>query len=1018
MSALTRVKAPFNTGKINIKGVSSGIQRSNAINLPQWDAVSPASGPFGTVVSISSAYGWIPEEPLHVYFAGTRIRDTTADSDGNLPPTTYRTPQHALGPVPVKVKGDTSGLQAVTTYEYTESHGHPPVIGRADIEGLRLVNQTFTAKASGVEDPDGDPVTLHYAWTVNDAAAGTDSQIFSAPQLEAGDVLGVTISTEDSEGLWGGTATAPPVTLDWNIGAGSGSPGQDVNRVRGAGFGPGEMVDIHLDDQSGPVLTSVRTDGSGRFSDLSLRLPSPLPGGPHMLFGVGASSGIVGPGTVDVIPVIVFTPQAVTVGQRATVTGQGFASNETVTSAFPGYDGTTEGAGSDGSLSVSVTVPPEPGGALVFTSSAPSGEATDTITIRSVLTVPDTADPIDAVPVSVSGFGTSEDVDVTLDSGAPLATMHTDSMGSATGPMPIATTFGTHDVMATGVDSGMSQIVPIDIPVTVTLTPNVGVVGTVVSVSSSDGWIPGQAVHLTFGSDNKPDLTADESGSVSGTLTVPDHRLGNVPITLSDDLLHVSGSAPFDLVDEPCEPSFVPADAPNLPTLMGYCPDGTTFTFAAGMYRVPQQLPIGPGDTLVGAGSGGGGTEFRGSIELGTESFSQSGGVWTHSGDVRRFDPIPDPCLPGVKGCGILDWVYRDGAPLSRALAPCSDLKADEFCVDYDAGTISLGSDPTGHLIEYTVNLTLFVTGKRANHVTLKDFAWSEFGSGGGPVSVSAGWVLDGVRAFQNHACGVGALDATPEAPAVIKNSQFDHNGYHGLCIYRFAINVLNNDIFSNNAFFSHGSGIRLHGATGLIQGNQIHDNNGVGIGFGFQGLSNPTVGEQVIGNMIANNKANGLLLAHTCNNVIQGNTLIGNRKTQVAVVDGNNNIISNNTIVVSPSSSQRGGVLIDGSSETGLTTVCGVWNDATSNVVSDNDITMGSVNDRRGLGGNVNGIISEPGGLVSGNAFTGNTYHLPDGDCTVQVWLWWDGSLQQKVPFSTWQANAGQDPPPAACGA
>ncbi len=153
-----------------------------------------------------------------------------------------------------------------------------------------------------------------------------------------------------------------------------------------------------------------------------------------------------------------------------------------------------------------------------------------------------------------------------------------------------------------------------------------------------------------------------------------------------------------------------------------------------------------------------------------------------------------------------------------------------------------------------------------------------------------------------------------------------------------------------------------------------------------------------------------GLQMSNTCNDLIDSNILTANGRIQIDLQDSNTNTISNNT-VIAPSSSTYGGIRVSGDTATGTTTVCGAWNDARNNQVTGNDISMGPGNT-----GNVNGAVSQPGALVSGEVFSGNTYHVPSGDCTARMWTWWDGSVQQELGFSTWQ-SAGLDAPPATCG-
>src|SRR5207244_2385253 len=157
-----------------------------------------------------------------------------------------------------------------------------------------------------------------------------------------------TISTVDSTGLWGGTAQAPPITVAWNVVAGSAAPGTTLNRVTGAGFGPQETVDLHLDSPTGSVLAVAVTTSTGTFKDLSVVLPTPLAGGTHMLIGVGRTSGIVGPGALTVTSTVSMVPGSVGAGDVVTLSGDGFAGSESITSSFPGYAPTNQTADPNG----------------------------------------------------------------------------------------------------------------------------------------------------------------------------------------------------------------------------------------------------------------------------------------------------------------------------------------------------------------------------------------------------------------------------------------------------------------------------------------------------------------------------------------------------------------------------------------------------------------------------------------------------------------------------------------------
>src|SRR5204862_2792795 len=120
------------------------------------------------------------------------------------------------------LQDDVLYVQATTTFTVNKSQGNPPSIQAAAISSKGYASSTYTGMASGVSDPDGDQVFLHFAWTVNAEAAGTDAADFSSPSLRGGDVVGLTITPQDGTGLWGAPVAADPFTVSSNIVATSG----------------------------------------------------------------------------------------------------------------------------------------------------------------------------------------------------------------------------------------------------------------------------------------------------------------------------------------------------------------------------------------------------------------------------------------------------------------------------------------------------------------------------------------------------------------------------------------------------------------------------------------------------------------------------------------------------------------------------------------------------------------------------------------------------------------------------
>jgi hypothetical protein len=412
-------------------------------------------------------------------------------------------------------------------------------------------NPTTTLKAQPgrITDADGDQVTVHYAWFVNGVPAGTDSNKLAPSNFATGDHVTVVATPADSYGTPGKQVTSPAVKVEWNIIAGGGPPGTNLPYVKGSGFGPTEPVDIRLDAPTGQLLTTVSTDGSGAFTT-GVPLPTPLTGGPHMFYGVGETSGIVGQGPFTVIPDGTLNPAAVVAGDTTTFTGVGFVPQETVDVSFPGSDPVQAVADVTGTAVATLTAPPEPAPDGRVTAAAPSGTATPKYTTKPGIDTVDQCAPYATVAVTITGFAPSEPVDASLDGGSPLMTFTTDASGSASGTMVMATTFGSHSLTMKGRTSGIVKVKPkIDMPATMTLSPTSGPVGTAVLITSGPGWSPGRIVHLKWLAGTWiADLTADGTGTVTYVWVVPQHGAGDVNVSLADDFLKLKASTTFTVV--------------------------------------------------------------------------------------------------------------------------------------------------------------------------------------------------------------------------------------------------------------------------------------------------------------------------------------------------------------------------------------------------------------------------------------------------------------------------------------
>ena len=103
---------------VRMTGQSSGQSKMTQTDLPGYVSVDPTSGPVGTVVAVTSLFGWIPGETVHLRVAGIQLPDVTADGVGSVNATFIAT-QHAPGNISVVLADDQLGIHPSTPFLIT-----------------------------------------------------------------------------------------------------------------------------------------------------------------------------------------------------------------------------------------------------------------------------------------------------------------------------------------------------------------------------------------------------------------------------------------------------------------------------------------------------------------------------------------------------------------------------------------------------------------------------------------------------------------------------------------------------------------------------------------------------------------------------------------------------------------------------------------------------------------------------------------------------------------------------------
>jgi hypothetical protein len=443
---------------------------------------------------------------------------------------------------------DSIGLQSAIVRSNTVTVVNlAPSMGAISVSNPKIyTGDTVGVTLGAVRDLDGDAVTVHYVWSVNGVTiSGFDSPTLPPDKYGAGDSVSASCTPTDSLGLSGSSVTAAAKTVAWRLTVGGGHAPGTTMYVTGHAYAARESVDIRTDSVTGTLLGTAKADATGAFTSFAVTLPNPYPGGVHTIYGIGRSSALQGTGQVTITPIITLSPNTLAAGTSTTVSAVGFKAGETVGFAFPGGSVVNKVADANGSAATALVSPPEPSPSGLVTASALSATAQATYYTMPTFTITASAKPGDTVPIAATGFGPSEQANVTIDS-VQAGAFTTGADGSLSSSLTLNVLWGSHNVKLSGVSSGAYKVATVDTPAWMTLDPTHGGVGTTVTLTSGPGWTPNELTHLKWNGTQIADLIASPSGVVSWTFTVPSSS-GTVTVTLLGTVSGKSCTATFEI---------------------------------------------------------------------------------------------------------------------------------------------------------------------------------------------------------------------------------------------------------------------------------------------------------------------------------------------------------------------------------------------------------------------------------------------------------------------------------------
>ena len=421
-------------------------------------------------------------------------------------------------------------------------------------------------------------------------------------------------------------------------------------------------------------------------------------------------------------------------------------------------------------------------------------------------------------------------------------------------------------------------------------------------------------------------------------------------------------------------------------------PAGTTFSLAAGLYRLQSVRPK-DGDSFLGAP----GAVLNGARVL--TDFGRSGALYVATG--LPVDPdawVHGECRKGWPRCDHPQDLYFDGRPL-RATDRLDKVKPGLWFYDYEGQAVYFADDPSGRLVE--LSHRPFAFGGEARDVTIRNLVVENYACADQQAAVGnngegRGWKILDNEIRWNH--GIGAVSSKA---SLIARNFVHHNGEMGLgggsadgAVVRgneIAFNVWNGT--DCNWECGGGKWALTDGLT--VAGNYVHDNQGPGLWTDIDAVN--IVYED---NRIERNLGAGISHEISGKAVIRRNVLKGNGARsfiwgwagQIQVQNSTDTEVYGNTLLLDPKRGGNGLMVIQQDR--------GARHMPRDNFIHDNDVTMA------GGTGAVAGWFSDykPSRFAPSNRWRSNHYHLGALSEGEDVW-----AVNDWVTFDAWQAS-GQD--------
>lgn len=393
---------------------------------------------------------------------------------------------------------------------------------------------------------------------------------------------------------------------------------------------------------------------------------------------------------------------------------------------------------------------------------------------------------------------------------------------------------------------------------------------------------------------------------------------------------------------------------------------GDTFVVAAGVHRLQTVTPKNDQQFIGETGA-----IMKGSKLL--TSPTVVSGNWRYGSQTQTPGTRAGVCQSGHAGCDYPEELFFDGERLEH-VTTLGAVTAGTWFFDYALDQITVGSDPTGHVVETSVTTFAFTGSATGVYIGNLDIAQYASPAQGGAINgtSTSGWVIEGCTLREHHGAAVKlGTGMEVSSCSIHRSGQF---GIYGSSVNDVIIDG-NQIYYIQGAYFdqnTEAAGIKLDTCLRpQILNNYVHDSACHGIWCDVD-CDNVTI----LGNTVEDNEGRGIFYEISWIGTVMNNTVSRNgfaswlpagNLTGAGIYNNSSRGLTVNGNVLRDNADGIGAIQQSRGSGTQGTHVVALFN------VHDNDVRMT---------GGLSGIRSDNGSTLmfagQNNLFNNNTYTFP----------------------------------------